>query len=155
MRTALVLTLILACGVLVIIWVFVGRFKRCPANKILVIYGKTGKGAANCVHGGAAFIWPVLQSYEWLDLEPFVVPIELTSALSQENIRVSVPTTVTAAISTRGRSHAKRCDTSSRPDYGGRKEAGSGHNTGPNESCYRYHADRGHQQGSAGVHVES
>ena len=100
MRTALVLTLILACGVLVIIWVFVGRFKRCPANKILVIYGKTGKGAANCVHGGAAFIWPVLQSYEWLDLEPFVVPIELTSALSQENIRVSVPTTVTAAIST-------------------------------------------------------
>jgi flotillin len=100
MRTALVLTLILACGVLVIIWVFVGRFKRCPANKILVIYGKTGKGAANCIHGGAAFIWPVLQSYEWLDLEPFVVPIELTSALSQENIRVSVPTTVTAAIST-------------------------------------------------------
>ena len=100
METALVLTLILACGVLVIIWVFVGRFKRCPANRILVIYGKTGKGAANCVHGGAAFIWPVLQSYEWLDLEPFVVPIELTSALSQENIRVSVPTTVTAAIST-------------------------------------------------------
>ena len=100
MRTALVLTLILACGVLIIIWIFVGRFKRCPANKILVIYGKTGKGAANCVHGGAAFIWPVLQSYEWLDLEPFVVPIELTSALSQENIRVSVPTTVTAAIST-------------------------------------------------------
>ena len=100
MRTALVLTLIMACGVMIIIWIFVGRFKRCPANKILVIYGKTGKGAANCVHGGAAFIWPVLQSYEWLDLEPFVVPIELTSALSQENIRVSVPTTVTAAIST-------------------------------------------------------
>jgi flotillin len=100
MGTALVLTLIMACAVILLIWVFVGRFKRCPANKILVIYGKTGKGAANCVHGGAAFIWPVLQSYEWLDLEPFVVPIELTSALSQENIRVSVPTTVTAAIST-------------------------------------------------------
>jgi flotillin len=100
MKTALILILILACAVIFLIWVFVGRFKRCPANKILVIYGKTGKGAANCVHGGAALVWPVLQSYEWLDLEPFVVPIELTSALSQENIRVSVPTTVTAAIST-------------------------------------------------------
>jgi flotillin len=100
MKTALILTLILAFAVIFLIWIFVGRFKRCPANKILVIYGKTGKGAANCIHGGAAFIWPVLQSYEWLDLEPFVVPIELTSALSQENIRVSVPTTVTAAIST-------------------------------------------------------
>jgi flotillin len=45
-------------------------------------------------------VWPVLQSFSWLELEPFVVPIELTSALSRENIRVSVPTTVTAAIST-------------------------------------------------------
>jgi flotillin len=64
-----------------------------------VIYGKTGKGAAKCVHGGAAFVLPLFQSYDYLDLEPFVVPIDLTNALSQENIRVAVPTTVTAAIS--------------------------------------------------------
>jgi flotillin len=100
MHTALVLTIILALAVIIVIWLFVSRYKRCPSNQILVIYGRTGQGAAKCVHGGAAFIWPVLQSYEWLDLEPFVVPIELTSALSRENIRVSVPTTVTAAIST-------------------------------------------------------
>jgi len=64
-----------------------------------VIYGKTGRGAAKTIHGGAAFVWPLLQDYAYLDLEPFVVPIELTNALSQENIRVSVPTTITAAIS--------------------------------------------------------
>lgn len=97
---ALVLTVLLAVLLCGLIWVFIGRYKRCPSNRILVIYGKTGEGAAKCVHGGAAFVWPVLQSFEWLDLEPFVVPIELANALSQENIRVSVPTTVTAAIST-------------------------------------------------------
>ena len=74
-------------------------YKRCPSNRILVIYGKTGRGAAKCVHGGGAIVWPVIQACQYLDLEPFVVPIDLTSALSQENIRVSVPTTVTAAIS--------------------------------------------------------
>lgn len=94
------LTIILAVLLIAILWLFIRRYKRCPSNKILVIYGRTGRGAAKCVHGGAAFVWPVLQSFEWLDLEPFVVPIELAAALSQENIRVSVPTTVTAAIST-------------------------------------------------------
>ena len=67
---------------------------------ILVIYGKTGKGAAKCIHGGAAFVWPLFQAYAWLELEPFVVPIDLNNALSQENIRVTVPTTVTVAVST-------------------------------------------------------
>ncbi len=82
-----------------VIWMF-GRYQRCPSNKILVIYGKTGSGASRCVHGGAAFIMPVFQGYQYMDLEPFVVPVDLTNALSQENIRVAVPTTVTAAIST-------------------------------------------------------
>ncbi|MEW6532580.1 MAG: SPFH domain-containing protein [Thermodesulfobacteriota bacterium] len=100
MATAFGLTVILALVLCLLLWVFIRRYKRCPSNRILVVYGKTGQGAAKCVHGGASFVWPVLQSYEWLDLEPFVVPIELTNALSQENIRVSVPTTVTAAIST-------------------------------------------------------
>ncbi len=97
--TTVILLLILLAVAFGLIMVFVRRYKRCPSNKILVIYGKTGSGAAKCVHGGAAFIWPLIQAYDYLDLEPFVVPIDLTNALSLENIRVSVPTTVTAAIS--------------------------------------------------------
>jgi len=96
----MILTLLLALIIIGVFWLFIGRYKRCPSNRILVIYGKTGQGASKCNHGGAAFVWPVFQSFAWLDLDPFVVPIDLTSALSQENIRVSVPTTVTAAIST-------------------------------------------------------
>ena len=82
-----------------LLMIFVRRYKRCPSNKILVVYGRTAGGAAKCVHGGAAFVWPLFQAYDYLDLEPFVVPIDLSNALSQENIRVSVPTTVTAAVS--------------------------------------------------------
>ena len=100
MPIELILTIILAAVVCLLFLTFISRYKRCPSNKILVIYGKTGGGtAAKCVHGGAAFVIPLLQDYEFLDLEPFVVPIDLDNALSQENIRVSVPTTVTAAIS--------------------------------------------------------
>lgn len=100
MPPSLVLSFILALIVIGLFMTLVGRYKRCPSNKILVIYGKTGSGAAKTIHGGAAFVWPLLQDYAYLDLEPFVVPIDLGNALSQENIRVSVPTTVTAAIST-------------------------------------------------------
>jgi len=99
MPTELVLTVILAAVVFLLFLTLVARYKRCPSNKVLVIYGRTGSGASKCVHGGAAFVLPLLQDFEYLDLEPFVVPIDLDNALSQENIRVSVPTTVTAAIS--------------------------------------------------------
>ena len=98
--TALFLSLLLGVAVVVLLITFIRRYRRCPSNKILVIYGKTSGGVARCIHGGASFIWPLIQSYDYLDLEPFVVPIDLKNALSFENIRVSVPTTVTAAVST-------------------------------------------------------
>jgi flotillin len=77
------------------------RYKRCPSDKILVIYGKTGRDAsAKCVHGGAAFIWPVFQSYSFLDLKPISIECNLTNALSKQNIRVDVPCRFTVGIST-------------------------------------------------------
>ena len=95
----LFLWMLLGLALLLTTITFLSRYRRCPSNRILVIYGKTSHGAAKCIHGGAAFVWPLFQAYEYLDLEPFVVPVDLKSALSSENIRVSVPTTVTAAIS--------------------------------------------------------
>jgi len=95
----IILIIILALGAIAAFLALASRYRRCPSNKILVIYGKTQSGAAKCIHGGAAFVWPLIQDFAYLDLEPFVVPIDLKNALSQENIRVSVPTSVTAAIS--------------------------------------------------------
>ena len=77
------------------------RYKRCPSDRILVVYGKTGGGkSAKCVHGGAAFIWPIIQDYEFLDLTPMSIEVNLTNALSKQNIRVNVPSRFTIGIST-------------------------------------------------------
>jgi flotillin len=83
------------------VFFWIQRYKRCPSDKILVIYGKTQGGrSSRCVHGGAAFVWPVLQDFQWLDLTPIPIDIELTGALSKQNIRVSTPSTFTVGIST-------------------------------------------------------
>lgn len=78
----------------------ISRFKRCPSDKILVIYGRTGGSSAKCIHGGGAFIWPVIQDYAYLDLKPISIEANLTNALSRQNIRVDVPCRFTIAIST-------------------------------------------------------
>jgi len=83
---------------------FATRYKRCPSDKILVVYGKTGgKGAsksAKCIHGGATFVWPVIQDHAFLDLTPIPIEIKLEGALSLQNIRVNTPSTFTVGIST-------------------------------------------------------
>ena len=77
------------------------RYKRCPSDKILVVYGKTGGGkTAKTIHGGAAFIWPIIQDYAFLDLTPISIEVNLTNALSKQNIRVNVPSRFTIGIST-------------------------------------------------------
>jgi len=80
------------------------RYRRCPSDKILVVYGKiagSGEGlSAKCYHGGAAFVWPIIQDYQFLDLTPIPIEIKLEGALSQQNIRVNTPSTFTVGIST-------------------------------------------------------
>ena len=102
----LYLILILVAVLFVTFTAILRRYKRCPSDKILVIYGKTGKNkeggisSARCIHGGASFIWPVFQSYAFLDLTPISIECNLTNALSKQNIRVDVPCRFTVGIST-------------------------------------------------------
>ncbi|RMF91895.1 MAG: flotillin family protein [Planctomycetota bacterium] len=85
-----------------ILMLLLKQYKRCPSNRILVIYGKSGASgeAATCVHGGARFVIPLLQDYAWLSLEPMQIEIPLRGALSIENIRVNVPSVFTVAVGT-------------------------------------------------------
>jgi len=79
------------------------RYRRCPSDRVLVKYGWLGKNkgrSSECIHGGATFVFPVLQGYGWLDLTPVTIEIDLVDALSQENIRVNTPSTFTVGIST-------------------------------------------------------
>ncbi len=102
--------IVLICAVVLIIFMLfitiVSRYKKCPSDKIMVIYGKVGNNAdgtsrtAKCIHGGAALVWPVVQSFEYLDLTPMSINVDLKSALSKQNIRVDVPSSFTVGIST-------------------------------------------------------
>ncbi|MBP90646.1 MAG: flotillin [Planctomycetaceae bacterium] len=94
---------VLALIIGVMMLMVVARFyKRCPSNRVLVIYGRTGKGkASRTIHGGAAFVVPLLQDYQYLSLEPIQIEVPLRGALSSENIRVNVPSVFTVAIDTK------------------------------------------------------
>ena len=93
-------------AVVVVLMMLVGFVKstirRCSSNQVLVIYGgMTGKGrTAKTIHGGAAFVLPLIQDYGYLSLEPIQIEIPLRGALSMENIRVNVPSVFTVAIGT-------------------------------------------------------
>lgn len=102
---------VLAIPVIMVIVLFVvvlgilSRYRKCPSDKVLVIYGKVGSvsgqsRSAKCIHGGAAFIIPVLQSYQYMDLTPLSINVDLKNALSKQNIRVDVPSRFTVGIST-------------------------------------------------------
>lgn len=97
-----ILVIVLLAALLAIL----SRYRKCPSDKVLVIYGKVGSDkngqtkSAKCIHGGAAFIIPVLQSYQYLDLTPISINVDLKSALSKQNIRVDVPSRFTVGIST-------------------------------------------------------
>ena len=96
----LIIIVVAAFVLFVTFLTLISRYKRCPSDKILVIYGRTGGTSAKCVHGGGAFIWPVIQDYQYLDLKPISIEANLTNALSRQNIRVDVPCRFTIAIST-------------------------------------------------------
>ena len=102
--------LIAICVAVVIVFALLmgilSRYRKCPSDKILVIYGKVGSDkngqarSAKCVHGGAAFIMPIIQSYQFMDLTPISINVDLKNALLKQNIRVDVPSRFTVGIST-------------------------------------------------------
>lgn len=81
-------------------WLF-SRYKMCPSDKILIVYGKVGAGrSAKCMHGGATFVLPIIQNYAYMDLNPLNIDVPLKGALSSQNIRVDVPSSFIVGIST-------------------------------------------------------
>ena len=99
----LTLPIIIVVVAIVLISALLKRYRRCPSDKILVIYGTTANGgSAKCIHGGGAFVWPIVQDYAYLSLTPISIEANLTNALSRQNIRVDVPCRFTVGISTEG-----------------------------------------------------
>ena len=100
MANLALIAVILVVVVFITIAAVIRRYRRCPSDKILVVYGRTGGGSARCIHGGGKFIWPIIQDYAYLNLTPISIDANLTNALSRQNIRVDVPCRFTVGIST-------------------------------------------------------
>ena len=98
---ALIGVALLVFVLLVTIYVATSRYKLAPSDQILVVYGNVkDKGSAACYHGGGKIVWPLIQHYAYLNLKPMTISIDLEHALSQQNIRINVPSTFTIGIST-------------------------------------------------------
>ena len=85
MEYALITLIVAVVIIFSLLLMFFSRYRKCPSDKVLVIYGKVGKNSdgssksAKCIHGGAAFIWPIFQSYQYLDLTPISIQVDLTN----------------------------------------------------------------------------
>ncbi len=103
---AVTLIVVIVLVLIMLLLVVLVRYKKCPSDKIMVIYGKISPNkdgtyrSAKCIHGGAAFIVPFIQAYTFLDLTPLAISVDLRSALSKQNIRIDVPSIFTVGIST-------------------------------------------------------
>ena len=103
MKGIIILLVVVAILLFSMVLVVLSRYRKCPSDKIMVIYGKLAGGSgvsSKCMHGGAKFIWPVIQDYQYLDLTPISINVDLTNALSRQNIRIDVPSRFTVGIST-------------------------------------------------------
>lgn len=106
MSIGIILAVVIVLVIVMLIMLVLVRYKKCPSDKIMVIYGKISPNrdgtyrSAKCIHGGAAFIWPFVQSYTFLDLTPLSISVDLKNALSKQNIRIDVPSIFTVGIST-------------------------------------------------------
>ena len=147
--------LILTCVIVVIVFslllFLIKRYKKCPSDKVMVIYGKVGSNkdgstrSAKCIHGGAAFIWPVIQSYEFLDLTPMSISVDLENALSRQNIRINVPSRFTVGVSTEPGVMQNAAEPPAGPEAPGDPGAGQGHHLRPAPPGHRHYGHRGDQ----------
>ena len=90
-----------AIFVLMLIISFLSWYRKCPSDRILVIFGKIrGHQASLCIHGGAKMVIPVIQDYGYISLRPMQINVNLDNALCKQNIRISVPSVFTVGVST-------------------------------------------------------
>ncbi len=100
--SGLIVMAVLAGFVILMIFLsLVTWYRKCPSDRIMIIYGKTGGAkAAQCIHGGAKFVWPVIQDYGYISLRPLQITVNLDNALCKQNIRINVPSVFTVGVST-------------------------------------------------------
>ena len=79
----------------------ISRYRLCPADKVLVVYGtaEAGRVVCKCIHGGGIFVLPIIQDYQYLDLTPIGITSEIENIYSKNNIKINIQGKFTFGIS--------------------------------------------------------
>ncbi|MEC7777418.1 MAG: flotillin family protein, partial [Planctomycetota bacterium] len=101
LTTTTVVLLLVIFGTLALFRILIAtHYKKCPSDKILVIYGKTTGGRFSpFIHGGSAFVWPMIQTYQFLDLTPIPIDIKLEGISTLEDIQLDLSSNFTVSVS--------------------------------------------------------
>lgn len=77
------------------------RFKRCPADKVLIVSGKqaNGKDGLRFYTSGAIMVWPIIQDYAYLDLKPISLETVLKGIRSKSRSQLDIQLKCIAAVS--------------------------------------------------------
>ena len=106
--------IIVGCVAFLVILTIIGlmsRYRRCPSNKMLIVFGSTGKDKegnktpSKIIHGGGCFVWPIIQDYDYISTLPIQIKTVANDILSSQNINVSFPVNLTVSIDTSSEEH--------------------------------------------------
>jgi flotillin len=103
--------IIIGVAALVVLLTVVGllsRYKRAAPNELLVVFGKAGKlrtedgktvvTPSKIIQGGGTFVWPIIQDFQRMSMQPIQITITVDGIDSQA-IPMHLPVVLTTAIS--------------------------------------------------------
>lgn len=79
----------------------ISRYKRCPPNQLMVVFGLVGQGrACKVLHGGATFVTPLIQQYLFISLEPYSLEVNLGNEPTADGTSIRLRSTVHCEVTT-------------------------------------------------------
>jgi len=100
MATTLIFVILITPTLLGMVVIVATRYKRCPAGKALVIFGRVDSGSNVKIHqGGRALVLPIIQGHAWLDLRPIAIEVRGRGLGTSDGASVDVAMDLRIAIS--------------------------------------------------------
>ncbi len=79
---------------------FARNYRKCPPNKVLVVYGrKHADKGYRLINGGSAFVLPLFEDFTYIGLETFSVESSVSDTPNKDGVPVSVEATANIKVS--------------------------------------------------------
>src|SRR6266571_656152 len=84
---------------------FARNYRKCPPNKVLVVYGRKHKArdqetkGYRLIRGGSAFVLPLFEDFTYIGLDTFSVESSVTDTPNKDGVPVTVEATANIKVS--------------------------------------------------------